>query len=129
MNSNFGNFLKEKRREKKLTQKDLAEKLFVSESAVSKWEKNIAHPDITLLPKLSEILETTEHELITASVDNKLRSEKIQAKKIETSFVKSEDQLTDVFTKGLCRKLFENIIHRLGLYNIYTSSLRGIVEE
>lgn len=84
MSSNFGNFLKEKRQEKKLTQKGLAEKLFVSESAVSKWEKNIAHPDITLLPKLSEILETTEHELITASVDNKLRSEKIQAKKWRT---------------------------------------------
>ena len=84
MSSNFGNFLKEKRQEKKLTQKGLAEKLFVSESAVSKWEKNIAHPDITLLPKISEILETTEHELITASVDNKLRSEKIQAKKWRT---------------------------------------------
>ena len=84
MENNFGEFLKQKRQEKSLTQKDLAKKLFVSESAVSKWEKNIAHPDITLLPILSEILGVTEHELITASIDKQLRIEKMQANKWKT---------------------------------------------
>lgn len=77
----FGEFLKERRLENKLTQKELAGILFVSESAVSKWEKDVAHPDITLLPKLSEILKVSEHELITASIDNKSREEKLQAQK------------------------------------------------
>ena len=77
----FGGFLKQKRQEKNLTQKQLAKLLFVSESAVSKWENNIARPDIILLPKLSEILEVSEHELITASVDERARKEKMQAKK------------------------------------------------
>lgn len=81
MENNFGNFLTEKRKEVGLTQKQLAQKLFVSESAVSKWEKNVAHPDMTLLPKLAEILGVTEHELITASVDKNMRAEKTQAKK------------------------------------------------
>lgn len=80
MNSSFGKFLLEKRKEKNITQKELAKCLFVSESSISKWEKNVAHPDITLLPKLAEILEVTEHELITASVDTKTRQEKEQAK-------------------------------------------------
>ena len=84
MENNFGEFLKQKRQEKKLTQKDLAKSLFVSESAISKWEKNVAHLDITLLPKLSEILDVTEHELITASIDNQSREEKAQAKKWRT---------------------------------------------
>ena len=84
MNDNFGTFLKQKRQEKNLTQKELATLLFVSESAVSKWEKNVAHPDISLLPKLSEILGTTEHELITASIDKEFREEKAQAKKWQT---------------------------------------------
>ena len=84
MGNNFGEFLKQKRQEKKLTQKDLAKTLFVTESAISKWEKNIAHPDITLLPKLSEILGVTEHELITASIDMQSRKEKVQAKKWRT---------------------------------------------
>ena len=81
MERNFGEFLKLKRQEKNLTQKELANLVFVSESAVSKWERNVAHPDISLLPKLSNILGVTEHELITASVDDKSREEKVQAKK------------------------------------------------
>ena len=81
MEKSFGGFLKSKRQEKNLTQKELANLLYVSESAVSKWEKDVAHPDITLLPKLSEVLGVTEHELITASIDKKSRDEKVQAKK------------------------------------------------
>lgn len=81
MENTFGCFLRQKRKEKKLTQKELSKLLFVSESAVSKWEKDVAHPDITLLPKLSEILGVTEHELITSTIDNKTREEKAQAKK------------------------------------------------
>ena len=84
MSNSFGSFLKSKRQEKKLTQKQLAKLLIVSESAVSKWEKDVAHPDITLLPKLSEILGVSEHELITASIDEKSREEKVQAKKWRT---------------------------------------------
>ena len=84
MENSFGWFLKQKRQEKNLTQKQLAKILFVTESAVSKWEKDVAHPDITLLPKLSEILGVTEHELITASVDELARKEKAQAKKWRT---------------------------------------------
>lgn len=81
MENTFGSFLKQKRQEKNLTQKQLADLLFVTVSAVNKWEKDVARPDISLLPKLSEILGVTEHELITASVDKQLREEKSQAKK------------------------------------------------
>ena len=81
MSNSFGEFLKQKRQEKNLTQKELAKLLYVSESAVSKWEKNVAHPDIMLLPKLSELLDVTEHEIITAGVDTRSREEKMQAKK------------------------------------------------
>ena len=84
MEYSFGNFLRKKRQEKNLTQKDLAKLLFVSESSISKWETDMARPDIALLPKLSEILGVSEHELITASIDNKAREEKIQAKKWRT---------------------------------------------
>ena len=84
MENSFGMFLKLKRQEKNLTQKQLAKILFVSESTISKWEKDVAHPDITLLPKLSEVLEVTEHELITASIDNRTRQEKSQARKWKT---------------------------------------------
>ncbi|MCQ2399652.1 MAG: helix-turn-helix domain-containing protein, partial [Clostridia bacterium] len=78
---NFGEFLSSKRKEKNITQKELAEKLYVSESAVCKWEKNIARPDIYLLPELAKILSVTEHELITADVDEERHKTDSQAKK------------------------------------------------
>ncbi|MBR2871304.1 MAG: helix-turn-helix transcriptional regulator [Clostridia bacterium] len=84
MQNSFGEFFKLKRQEKNLTQKELAKMLFVSESAISKWEKDVARPDVMMLPKLSEILGVTEHELIMACVDDKSREEKAQAKKWRT---------------------------------------------
>ena len=84
MEDSFGKFLRERRQDKGLTQKELAKLLFVSESAVSKWESDVAHPDISLLPKLSHILGVSEHELITASIDFQSREEKKQAKKWRT---------------------------------------------
>ncbi len=81
MANNFGAFIKQKRQEKNLTQKQLAKELYVSESLVSKWEKGVSYPDITILPTLSAILGVNEHELITASVDNTARKEKKDARK------------------------------------------------
>ena len=39
----FGQFLNQLRREKGWTQKDLAEQLYVSDKAVSKWERGVSH--------------------------------------------------------------------------------------
>ena len=39
----FGRFIARKRREKNLTQRELAEQLYVTESAVSKWERGVSH--------------------------------------------------------------------------------------
>ena len=39
----FGSFIRSKRMEKRLSQKDLAEELFVTEGAVSKWERGVSH--------------------------------------------------------------------------------------
>jgi hypothetical protein len=55
--------------------------------------------------------------------------EKVQSKEIETPFVKSEDQLADIFIKGLRVNTFNNISNKLGLYDLYHPSLRGSVEK
>lgn len=65
----FGKFIIKKRKENNLTQKELAEKLYVSESAVSKWERGISYPDISLILSICDALKISEHELITASED------------------------------------------------------------
>ena len=60
----FGAFLARLRKEKGLTQKELAQQLYVSDKAVSKWERGLSLPDISLLTPLAEILGVTVTELL-----------------------------------------------------------------
>ena len=66
----FGRFIITKRQAMGLTQRELAERLFVTESAVSKWERGLSYPDITLVDALSRELGVSEGELINASDDH-----------------------------------------------------------
>ena len=77
----FGSFIKIKRTEKNYSQKDLAELLFVTEGAVSKWERGVSYPDITLISDICRILDISEHELITASTDTDTRKMRHEARK------------------------------------------------
>ena len=52
------------RREKNLTQEELAESLGVSAQAVSKWENDVSCPDIMLLPKLAQLFNVTTDNLL-----------------------------------------------------------------
>lgn len=61
---NFGKFIQELRKEKGYTQKELAQKLFLSDKAVSKWERGISLPDIQILIPLADILGATVTELL-----------------------------------------------------------------
>jgi len=76
----FGAFIREKRLEKKLTQKELAEQLFVSESAISKWEMGKSYPDITLIPDLCKALDISEREMIAGATDTEYRIMKNEAR-------------------------------------------------
>lgn len=75
----FGLFIKQKRSEKNYSQRDLAEMLYVSEGAVSKWERGVSYPDITLISDICRVLQISEHELITASTDEDTRRIKHEA--------------------------------------------------
>lgn len=77
----WGEYISKKRKELGLTQKEFASKLFVTESAVSKWERGLSYPDITLIRDICEVLQISEHELLTASEDVEARnSEKLAAR-------------------------------------------------
>ena len=77
----FGLFIKQKRIEKNYSQKDLAELLYVTESAVSKWERGVTYPDITLISSICKVLDITEHELIESSNDEEYREIKTNSRK------------------------------------------------
>ena len=65
-NKTIGEIISELRKEKGMTQNDLAEKMNVTDKAVSKWERNLSCPDVNSIPKLAEILEISVEELLNA---------------------------------------------------------------
>lgn len=60
----FGTFVAELRREKGYTQKEMAENLYISDKAVSKWETGASVPDTAMLIPLAELLGVTVTELL-----------------------------------------------------------------
>ena len=65
------------RRQKGLKQEDLANTLGVSSQAVSKWENDQTCPDISLLPKLAEILEVSVDELLSGKKEELAQTAKV----------------------------------------------------
>lgn len=75
----FGEFIAKRRKEREMTQRELAKKLFVSDKAVSKWERGQSLPDITMLNPLADALGVTTAELLNCG--------KIENEKVDTSQV------------------------------------------
>lgn len=84
MRMNIGAIIVEKRKEKKITQQELADFIGVSKASVSKWETNQTYPDITLLPLLAAYFDITIDSLM--DYESQLSREEIQ--RIYQSLVK-----------------------------------------
>lgn len=67
----IGEKIKAKRRERDLTQEELANILGVSKAAVSKWENSESYPDITLLPQIAQLFHITMDELFDYTLEYK----------------------------------------------------------
>ena len=81
----IGKFIAERRKQKCLTQIQLAEKLSITDKAVSKWERGIAMPDTSIMLELCDILGISVNELLSG--------EKIN---MENSSQKNEQLLLDM---------------------------------
>ena len=75
----IGQFIKTIRKEKRLTQREVAEKLNISEKTVSKWETGNGLPEVSLMLPLCELLEISVNELLSGEkLDEKRYFEKAE---------------------------------------------------
>lgn len=77
----FGRFVYRLRKEKNMTQKELGEKLHLTDKAVSKWERGLSYPDICVLDDLSQALDVSVVELLNgerAKPEAVMDTEKVQ---------------------------------------------------
>lgn len=81
-NVKFGTLIKSLRKENKLTQLQLADKLKISDKTVSKWERGLGFPDISLVIELSKIFSVDTESLLSGELgSSKMKS--INVKKIK----------------------------------------------
>ena len=97
-----GEFITTLRKAKGMTQKQLAERLNVSDKTVSRWERGESAPDISLIPVIAEVFDVTCDEI--------LRGERIQEKEIPIHSAKKEKQFEYLIQKVQNRFLIQNLI-------------------
>lgn len=93
----MGKFIAEIRKEKNMTQKDLAKVLYVSDRAVSKWERGKSFPDISLLKKISEVLDVSLTELFNG-------------KRMDEVSIEKTDKILEDSVKHLKKQSYKNIL-------------------
>lgn len=120
----LGKFIQSKRKELGLSQKDLAKELYVTESAVSKWERGVSYPDITMISGLCRVLGISEHELCTASEDNQQREAEFMARSYK-SFVRGYTIITGIgYLAAIIPSFIYNVAHGgIGWFMVLITSL------
>ena len=66
----LGMMISSLRKENGMTQLELAEKMGVTDKAVSKWERDLSCPDVNTIPKLAEVFNISVDELMQVKVDS-----------------------------------------------------------
>ena len=78
----FGQMISSLRKEKGMTQLELAEKMGVTDKAVSKWERDLSFPDVNSIPKLAEIFEISIDELMQTKDSTKKKTDSAEVSEI-----------------------------------------------
>lgn len=99
----IGKFIASKRKEQGLTQLQLAEKLGITDRAVSKWETGKSLPDASLMPELCKLLKITINDLLCGEVVS-VENYNEKAEKALLEMVKKEE------TQNKKLMMYENVI-------------------
>ena len=107
---NFSKNLSNLRKERKITQENLANYLGVTKAAVSKWELNQSYPDITLLPIIASYFDISIDELL--GYEPFMKEDEV--KELYSKLIKESTSIRSRFFK-----LRHNIIHFRNTFYIY----------
>ena len=118
----IGKFIYQIRTEKRMTQKELAEQINVTDKAVSKWENGEGCPDVSLLPVLSKVLNVEILDLLEGNLPLENTSKKIFFYDFGRKDVLSKNQMFIIWNFGdlLCNSLsddFSSIINEKVSFN------------
>jgi len=128
----IGKFIQEKRKNKNLTQQQLAEKLGITKNAVSKWERGLSLMDMSLLKPLSEILDVSIVEIINGEKIEEKEVKQKSSEAIVKTIKHSEDKEKKLKRKTIVKTLFivffiilvGLLIYKISYLKIYSNQKR-----
>lgn len=103
-----GSFIRGLRKEKNMTQKQLAEQLHITDRAVSKWERGLCAPDISLLEPLAKVLDVSILELLEG--ERVKQAEQLEEIEKNTKTVIAYSKTEIAYKLGTVRKKYLRII-------------------
>ena len=120
----IGKFIQEKRKEKNLTQKELAEKLGVTDRAVSKWERGVGCPDVSILEILSKELDCSILEILKG---RKIENEIIKVTEAN-DYVKDSMNISKQITKEKIISYINKVLVTTIIFIVLLLSYLNIVQ-
>lgn len=123
----IGRFIAELRKENKMTQIDLANKLGITDRAISKWENGRGMPDLSLLTPLCEILDVSINELLSgARLDKEDYQEKLEENIINTiEYSDKKIKITKKIFKIILSIILIFIVMLVVMYGIDVNRMRN----
>ena len=106
----IGKFIAERRKSKNITQEQLAEKLYITDRAVSKWERGLSLPDADKMLELCNILEISVNELLIGEVidmkDYEKKTEELLLELARQEEYKNKRMMTDMWVMTISAVIF-----------------------
>lgn len=106
----IGKFIAEERKKKNLTQESLAEKLYITDRAVSKWERGLSLPDADKMLDLCNILDINVNELLIGEKidmkDEKKKTEELLLELAKQEELKNKKLMTNMWVTGISVLVF-----------------------
>ena len=118
----IGKFIADSRKEKKITQEELASKLYITDRAVSKWERGLSLPDADKMLELCNILDINVNELLNGEKidmkDYEKKNEELLLELAKQDEIKNKKLMTSMWTI-----LITSVIFYIGIIILAVNTL------
>ena len=127
----IGKFIADCRKKKNITQEQLAEKLYITNRAVSKWERGLSLPDADKMLDLCNILDINVNELLNGEKinmkDYEKKNEELLLELAKQEELKNKKMITDMYILVITTVVFYIGITLLAAYTLGEGTLFGII--
>lgn len=127
----IGKFIADCRKEKNITQEQLAEKLYITDRAVSKWERGLSLPDADKMLDLCNILDINVNELLSGEKidmkDDKRKTEELLVELAKQEELKNKKIMTNMWVTGISVLVFYLGIITLACLTIEEGPVLGVI--